>query len=428
MLEFFQPKDMRDTIMYNNIDNDIEVVKSKICAPKGYKVQGIHAGIKRSRKDMALIYSEVPALCSAVYTKNVVIAPPLKWCKKLTGDGKKIQAVIITSGNANSCTGEKGYDDTVSIAGTVSTCLNIDKDSVMVTATGVIGKYLPMDKVTEGIKTICPLISDNDDAAKNCAMAILTTDTFTKEITAKIYVGGVPVTIAGIAKGSGMIHPNMATMLNFITTDANITKELLDKSFKSCIDDSFNMITVDGETSTNDMAVILANGMAGNPIIDEEDANFGKFQRALFVVTKELAKYIVKDGEGASKFLECCIKGAKSKTDAKILCKAILNSNLVKTAFFGQDANWGRVISAMGASGADFDPNKVSVVFESTKGSIKLYENGHPISFDEDFALEILKEKEIKIVIQMSEGNFEITGWGCDLSYDYVKINAEYRS
>lgn len=407
---------------------NIKELKPKITEPKGFFAQGIHCGVKKSKKDLAIIYSKTPALCSAVYTTNVVKAPPLWWCEKLTKNGQKIQAIVVNSGNANACTGERGYNDAVTMAETLSNELNIEKDSVMVTSTGVIGVYLPIKKIKEGIKKSAPLLSDTQEAADNCAEAILTTDTFKKEITIEIDIKGLPVKISGIAKGSGMIHPNMATMLNFITTDINITQDMLDKAFKSNIDDSFNMITVDGETSTNDMAVILANGMAQNPIIDKEDEDFEIFKNALFIVTRELAKDIVKDGEGASKLLECHIKGTKTKHDARILCKAILNSNLVKTAFFGQDANWGRVLSAMGASGVKFNPNTVCIDFKSNKGEISLYKNGLPIEFDEDYALEILKEKEIQILVNMEEGEEQVTGWGCDLSYDYVKINAEYRS
>lgn len=410
------------------LKDDIKVIQPKITAPKGFLAQGIHCGIRKAKKDLAIIFSTVPSICSAVYTQNVVKAPPLLWCEKLTADNEKIQAIVINSGIANSCTGEKGYNDAVSIAQSTADNLKIDKNSVMVTSTGIIGMYLPMPNILNGIEKISKELSYDDESAKNCSQAILTTDTFTKEVSVQIDIDNVIVTISGIAKGSGMIHPNMATMLNFITTDANITKEMLDKAFKSNIEDTFNMITVDGETSTNDMAVILANAKAQNNIIYKEDDNFIKFKNALFYVTKELAKDIVKDGEGASKLLECKIKGTKTKNDAKILAKAILNSNLVKTAFFGKDANWGRVISAMGASGVKFNPNNVSIVFKSNYGSICLYNNGTPVQFDEKLALEILEEKEIQILVELKEGTSKITGWGCDLSYDYVKINAEYRS
>lgn len=406
----------------------MNIIEGGITAPKGFLATGEHVGVKKVKKDLAIIYSEKPALCSAVFTKNLVKAPPLWWCEKLVKEKQKIQAIVINSGNANACTGDRGYQDALAMADTLSECLNIKKESVLVTSTGVIGVYLPMDKIIPGIKETSKTLGSDEKSAKRCAKAIMTTDTFRKEIAVEIDIKGKKVKLAGIAKGSGMIHPNMATMLGFITTDINISQELLDKAFKENINDSFNMITVDGETSTNDMAVILANGLAENPIVDKEDEDYEKFKTALDYITKYLAKQIVKDGEGATKFLECQIFNAKSKEDARVLCKAILNSNLVKTAFFGNDANWGRILSAMGASGVDFDPNQVKISFKNDTGEIKLFENGLPVEFDEDFALKILKQEEIKILIDMNRGLESIIGWGCDLSFDYVKINAEYRT
>lgn len=406
----------------------MNIIEGGITAPKGFLATGEHVGVKKVKKDLAIIYSEKPALCSAVFTKNLVKAPPLWWCEKLVKEKQKIQAIVINSGNANACTGDRGYQDALAMADTLSECLNIKKESVLVTSTGVIGVYLPMDKIIPGIKETSKTLGSDEKSAKRCAKAIMTTDTFRKEIAVEIDIKGKKVKLAGIAKGSGMIHPNMATMLGFITTDINISQEFLDKAFKENINDSFNMITVDGETSTNDMAVILANGLAENPIVDKEDEDYEKFKTALDYITKYLAKQIVKDGEGATKFLECQIFNAKSKEDARVLCKAILNSNLVKTAFFGNDANWGRILSAMGASGVDFDPNQVKISFKNDTGEIKLFENGLPVEFDEDFAFKILKQEEIKILIDMNRGLESIIGWGCDLSFDYVKINAEYRT
>lgn len=406
----------------------MNIIEGGITAPKGFLATGEHVGVKKVKKDLAIIYSEKPALCSAVFTKNLVKAPPLWWCEKLVKEKQKIQAIVINSGNANACTGDRGYQDALAMADTLSECLNIKKESVLVTSTGVIGVYLPMDKIIPGIKETSKTLGSDEKSAKRCAKAIMTTDTFRKEIAVEIDIKGKKVKLAGIAKGSGMIHPNMATMLGFITTDINISQEFLDKAFKENINDSFNMITVDGETSTNDMAVILANGLAENPVVDKEDEDYEKFKTALDYITKYLAKQIVKDGEGATKFLECQIFNAKSKEDARVLCKAILNSNLVKTAFFGNDANWGRILSAMGASGVDFDPNQVKISFKNDTGEIKLFENGLPVEFDEDFAFKILKQEEIKILIDMNRGLESIIGWGCDLSFDYVKINAEYRT
>jgi len=399
-----------------------------ITSPKGFMAAGEHVGIKKFKKDLGIIYSEKPALCSAVFTKNVVKAAPLKLALKVLSENDYIQAIAINSGNANACTGEQGYLDAVDSSRELAKCLNLQENQVLVSSTGVIGQLLDREKILSGINEVSSKISKSEKSANDCAEAIMTTDTFKKQITVEVELDGKIVTVSGIAKGSGMIHPNMATMLGFLTTDVNITKEMLDKAFKSNIDDSFNMITVDGETSTNDTCLILANGMAENKLIDKEDENYQKFKSAVEYVVKFLAKQIVVDGEGATKFLEVNIKGAYSKDDAKILCKAILNSQLVKTAFFGKDANWGRVLSAMGASGVIFNPDKVKISFENEIGHVDLYENGVPYKFDEDFALKILEMREIKINVSLQEGDAEITGWGCDLSYEYVRINAEYRT
>ena len=406
----------------------MKITKDGITAPKGFLAAGDHVGIKKVKKDLAIIYSEKPAICSAVFTKNVVKAAPLQLALKVLAGNRYISAIAVNSGNANACTGEQGYKDAVATSKTLADCLGLKGNEVLVSSTGVIGQLLDVEKLTEGIKTVSKKLSNTKESANDCAEAIMTTDTFTKQITTEIEINGKPVKISGIAKGSGMIHPNMATMLGFLTTDAAITPEMLDNAFKSCIDDSFNMITVDGETSTNDTCLILANGCANNDLIDKEDENFEKFKEAVDYTVKYLAKQIVLDGEGATKFLEVKISGTKTKDDAKVLCKAILNSQLVKTAFFGKDANWGRILSAMGASGVNFDPEKVKITFQNEIGSIDLFENGKPYNFDEDFALKILNEREIKVDVILQEGNSEITGWGCDLSYEYVKINAEYRT
>lgn len=410
------------------LNNEFKIITGGITAPKGYLAAGKHIGVKKAKKDLAIIYSEVPALASGVYTKNIVKAAPLVWCQTQIEAGNKIQAIAINSGNANACTGEQGYNDAVKCAQELANSLNIDLSSSLVTSTGVIGVFLPMDKMLAGIKETAKFLSSDEQSAKDCAEAIMTTDTFSKSIALELEIGGKTVKIAGIAKGSGMIHPNMATMLNFITTDVNIEKTLLDKAFKSNIDDSFNMITVDGQTSTNDMAVILANGCAQNPIIDKEDENYHKFKNALEYILIYLAKSIVKDGEGATKMIECTVSGAKNVKDARELCIAILNSNLVKTAFFGKDANWGRIISAMGATCINFNPSGAKITFTSKKGEITLFENGAPVEFSEEIALEILSEDEIKVNVSLKDGGATATGWGSDLTYDYVKINAEYRS
>lgn len=406
----------------------MKITKDGITSPKGFKAAGEHVGIKKAKKDLAVIYSEKPAICSAVFTKNVVKAAPLQLALKVLSENHYISAIAVNSGNANACTGEQGYKDAVDTSKTLAECLGLKENEVLVSSTGVIGQLLNREKIIEGVKTVSAKLSSSQESANDCATAIMTTDTFQKQITVETEIGGKTVKVSGIAKGSGMIHPNMATMLGFLTTDAAITKEMLDKAFKSRIDDSFNMITVDGETSTNDTCLILANGMAENALIDEEDEDFEKFEQAVDYVVKFLAKQIVMDGEGATKFLELKIKGASSKEVAKVLCKAVLNSQLVKTAFFGKDANWGRILSAMGASGVVFNPEKVKITFKNDVGCIDLFENGKPYDFDEDFALKILDEREIKIDVELQEGDAEIVGWGCDLSYEYVKINAEYRT
>ena len=407
----------------------MNTVKGGVTAAKGFKAAAAACGIKYTdRLDMALVYSECPAVCAGTFTKNVVKAAPLQLAQKVLSENRNISAIAINSGNANACTGEQGYKDAVDCSKMLAECLNLNENEVLVSSTGVIGQLLNRDVILEGIKEVSKTLSNTQASANDCAEAIMTTDTFKKNITVNIKLGGKTVKVSGIAKGSGMIHPNMATMLGFLTTDAAITPEMLDKAFKPCIDDSFNMITVDGETSTNDTCLILANGMAENELIDKENEDFKTFAEAVDYVVKFLAKQIVKDGEGATKFLEVKIIGAKTKADAKVLCKAILNSQLVKTAFFGKDANWGRILSAMGASGVQFDPNKVKISFKNEAGEIDLFENGKPYNFDEEFALKILDEREIKIDVIMQEGNSEITGWGCDLSYEYVKINAEYRT
>lgn len=404
---------------------------SGITAPKGFKAAGIHCGIKKKKKDLAIITSDKEALCCACFTQNTVKAAPLKICEEnLKSSNNQIKAIIINSGNANACTGDRGYQDAKLMTKTLAKCLNIDVNKTLVSSTGVIGVYLPIENILDGIENIVKEISAETKNAKDCAQAIMTTDTFVKEIAVEIKLKDETIVkIGGISKGSGMIHPNMATMLGFITTDCNISKKLLEKAFKECINSSFNMISVDGETSTNDMAVIMANGEALNNKIEKEGEDYKTFKTALMFVCTSLAKMIVKDGEGATKFLEVNIKNAKNKNEAKVLCKSIINSNLVKTAFFGCDANWGRILSAMGSTGVEFDQNKISISFCNKSGDIVLFQNGEPLNFDEKLALKILKEKEIIIDVNLNQGNEQaIQGWGCDLSYEYVKINADYRT
>lgn len=403
----------------------LEILEGSIELPKGFLASGIFAGIKKRKKDVALIYSEKVANASAVFTTNKVKAAPVILDMERIKKGVA-QAIVINSGNANACTGEKGFEDAVNMAKKVSQLLKIDEENVLVCSTGVIGVPLPMEKVLKGIEAAAENLST--EGGYQAAEAIMTTDTFLKGVTAKFVIEGKIVTMTGFAKGSGMIHPNMATMLSFVLTDANITKTALNKAFKETVDKTYNMISVDGDMSTNDTAIILANGEAQNKTIEEGTHEFDIFYRALEHVNKILAKLIVKDGEGATKFMEVNIVNAKTEKDARLAAKSIVKSNLVKTAIFGEDANWGRILAAVGYSGADFDASRVDIYLKSMKGEIKVCENGGYIFFDEALAKEILKEKEITVTVDMKAGEYSGTAWGCDLSYDYVKINGSYRT
>ena len=405
-----------------------EVIENgNITTPKGFVAGGLHCGIKRKRNDLSIIFSKVPAVCSAVYTTNKMKAPPLVRCEEITGKKNQIQAVVITSGNANSCTGNQGYKDATKMAEQVAKNLGISANAVLSTSTGVIGVFLPMDKIQKGIDELTQMLDNSNENAEKCALGIMTTDTFIKSVCVKVNIAGTDVKIAGIAKGSGMIYPNMATMLNFITTDVKITQEMLDLAFKKCVGDSFNMISVDGDQSTNDMAVVLANGEAKNEVIDCKNAEFEKFKDALMFVMQKLAKDIAKDGEGASHLLKCEVINAKTEEQAKHCAKQILSSSLVKSAFFGKDANFGRIISAIGQSGVDFDEKKLQILLISKAGKICVFD-GKPVAFDEEYAIKIMTEEEITIFVSLGAGESTATGWGCDLTYDYVKINASYRS
>lgn len=406
----------------------MKIIKGGVTAPIGFKANGDHIGIKRIKKDLGIIYSNTPAIYAGTFTTNVVKAACVKWNMERNDFQDKISVVVINSGNANACTGIKGEKDNIEIAKVAADFFNKKKENVLVASTGIIGKLLPMEKITEGIKKLSGKVTDTLEGGLNAATAIMTTDTFVKEIAIEFFVGGKKARIGGMAKGSGMIHPNMATMLSFITTDVAITKSLLDKAVKEDIENTYNMISVDGDTSTNDMVVVLANGMCNNPCIDSENEDYKTFKEALNIVNTFLAKQIISDGEGVTKVIEVQVEGARNAHDGKIIAKSVITSNLVKTAFFGEDANWGRVLCAMGYSGAKFDPEGVSLYYESAGGRIKLLENGLAEDFNEALALKILKEKEIKVQIILKEGNSSATAWGCDLSYEYVRINGEYRT
>ena len=409
-------------------ENDMKTVSGCVVAPKGFFAAGKATGLKKKRKDMALIYSEKPCETAAMFTTNKVKASGVLYNMDLYKRGKKARAIIVNSGNANACTGEKGMENTRKMAEETAKYLAIDPDEVYVNSTGVIGVQLPMDKIIKGIGMVSLDLDNGVHAGNKCAEAIITTDTFVKDKAVEIEIDGKPVRIGGIAKGSGMIHPNMATMLAFITTDANIDPDTLRKLLKSSVNDTFNMISVDGDTSTNDTVLALANGMAGNEMITEDHPDYKTFAEAFKFICKFLATRIAKDGEGATKFLTVNVYNADSKENARTIAKSVVGSSLVKAAFFGEDANWGRVICAVGYSSVDFDPSTVELYFKSSMGEIKMFDRGLPVDFDEEKALEILQRTDITIDINMNMGQDNATAWGCDLSYEYVRINGEYRS
>ena len=407
-------------------ENLITEIEGGITAPKGFSAVGEHIGLKKKKKDLALLKSDVPAIAAGVFTKNIVKGAHIPWCQQVIRN--KIRGLVINSGNANACTGKTGLEHAEKMARTFADVIKAKQNEILVASTGVIGVVLPIEKVVNGIKATAMWLTDSREGAKKAAESIMTTDTYAKEIAIQVFISGKAVTIAGMAKGSGMIHPNMATMLSFITTDAFITRDLLDKAMKETCEDSYNMISVDGDTSPNDMAIVIANGMARNDLIAQENEDYQKFRAALDYVNKFLARQIINDGEGVTKVIEASVTGALSKDNAILIAKAVVNSNLVKTAIFGEDANWGRIITAAGYSGGYFNPDKASISFESLGGEITLFNRGEPVNFDEDKALRILKERQIKINIALKDGDEKATAWGCDLSYDYVKINGEYRT
>ncbi len=407
----------------------MKIINGNVTTPKGFKATGNFVGLKKGKKDLALILSEVPATASGCFTQNVVKAAPVLWdIERVKIKNDKITGIVVNSGNANACTGTQGIKDAETTAEVFANLANCAKENVLVCSTGVIGVNLPMDTLTKGVKETFPLLSNSYESGVLASEAIMTTDTFAKTVCVEIELSGKKVTLGGMAKGSGMINPNMATMLCFITTDANISKKMLDKALSECVLDTFNMICVDGDTSTNDTVLLLANGLAENTEITEENADYEEFKKALFEINKTLAMNCARDGEGATKLMEVTATGAKTKNDARKIANSVVSSNLFKAALFGADANWGRVLCAMGYSGANFNPNFVTIVFRSKAGEILLMDNGTPIVFDEDKAAKILKETDIFVDIKLKEGTETATAWGCDLTYDYVKINGDYRS
>ena len=404
----------------------MNIIEGGICAAKGFTASGVHCGVRKNRtkRDIALIFSEKQASAAAVYTTNLVKGAPLIVTKKHLANGKA-QAVICNSGNANTCNAN-GIEIAEKMSELCAAELGIQADDVVVASTGVIGQPLNIEPIAAGIPLLKEALSK--DGSNDAAEGIMTTDTVKKEIAIEFSVGGKLCRIGGIAKGSGMIHPNMATMLVFITTDCAISPEMLSKALSSDIKRTFNMVSVDGDTSTNDMVTVLANGMAENDEIVSEGADFDEFMKALNTITVYLCRMIAADGEGATKLLECNVSGAKDEDTAKTVAKSVICSSLLKAAMFGADANWGRVLCAIGYSGAEVDVNKVGVSFKSSKGNILVCQNGAGVEFSEEKAKEILLQNEIEINVTLDSGDANATAWGCDLTYDYVKINGDYRT
>ncbi|MEX2601524.1 MAG: bifunctional glutamate N-acetyltransferase/amino-acid acetyltransferase ArgJ [Balneolaceae bacterium] len=391
---------------------------------RGIKAWGAHMGIKSKRRDLALIVSETPASAAAVFTKNLVCAEPVKLSREHIKDGI-IQAVVVNSGNANACTGKKGWEGAVAMAETAAECLNIPKEYVLVASTGLIGEPFPTEKVLKGIRECSQKLSDRQLAGSLAANAILTTDTFAKEGFLSFKVNGKKVHMGGIAKGSGMIHPDMATMLGFIFCDIAIDSKLLDKALRVAVNKSFNMITVDGDTSTNDMVGILCNGLAGNEKITEENGDYKTFVKNLEKLCEHLAKLIVSDGEGSTKLVEYRVEGAKTEEGARQIVRTISDSNLVKTAIFGTDPNWGRIFAAAGRAGVPFDPEKVDLYFGHNR-SVQILDKGQPTEPNRAAVKQEMSSSTVTITLVLNEGDAEAVGWGSDLSYEYVRINAEY--
>lgn len=404
-------------------------IKGGVTAAKGFQAASAAAEIKyKGRTDMAMIFSSVPCKAAGTFTTNVVKAAPVKWDQKVVYEQPYAQAVICNSGIANACTGEEGYGYCKETADAAAKILNISPDSVLVASTGVIGMQVPIEKIKNGVNMMAPVLSGEISAGTDAAKAIMTTDTVHKEVAVEIEIGGKTVTIGGMCKGSGMIHPNMCTMLGFVTTDISISKELLMEALKEDVKDTYNMISVDGDTSTNDTVLLLANGMAGNEEITEKNEDYETFKKALNYVNTTLSKKIAGDGEGATALFEVKVMGAATKEEAVILSKSVVTSSLTKAAIYGHDANWGRILCALGYSGVSFDPEKVDLYFESRAGKIKIIENGVSTGYSEEEATKILSEDEVTAIADMKMGDASATAWGCDLTYDYVKINADYRS
>lgn len=406
----------------------MKIINGGVTAAKGFQAAGMYVGIKKDKKDMALIYSEKPCNAAGTFTTNIVKAAPVKWDQDVVYHSNSAQVIVCNSGVANACTGSVGLQFCEDTAKKASEIFNVPVKSILLASTGVIGKQLPMDKIVKGIEMLAPTLSGTQEAGTLAAEAIMTTDTKSKEVAATFEADGKTVTVGGMCKGSGMIHPNMCTMLSFVTTDFNISKELLQEALSEDVKDTYNMISVDGDTSTNDTVLLLANGEAGNVLVDTKNKAYYDFLEALHYINEELAKKMAGDGEGATALFEVKVIGAKTKEQAVILSKSVITSSLTKAAIFGHDANWGRILCAMGYSGAAFDPEQVDLYFESAVGKLQIIKDGVAVDYSEKEATNILAQEAVTAIIDIKEGTATATAWGCDLTYDYVKINADYRS
>ena len=407
----------------------MNIIPGGVTAPKGFEAAGIEAGIKyENRKDMAIIYSQKPCVAAGVFTKNAVKAAPVQWDRKLLDESPFVQAVIVNTGIANAGTGKDGMRCAAETAKEAARLLSLPETAILVGSTGVIGPLLPMDRIFAGVKTLVEAKERSPKAGSDAAQAIMTTDTHPKEFAVQTEIGGKTVTIGAISKGSGMIHPNMGTLLSFVATDAVIGKAALTALVKEDVKDTYNMISVDGDTSTNDSFIVMANGMAENPEILPGTAEYEEFRKALRAVNEHQAKALAGDGEGAEALIECVVLHADTKENARTLARSVISSSLTKAAVFGHDANWGRILCALGYSGAPFDPEAVEICYEGANKRILLYKDGRGVDFDEEEASALLSEPEIRIVADMHCGSETATAWGCDLTYNYVKINGDYRS
>ena len=407
----------------------MKIIDGGVTAAKGFQAASTAAEINyKGRTAMAMVFSEVPCVAAGTFTTNVVKAAPVKWDQDIVYNHQGARAVICNSGIANACTGEEGFSYCRATAEAAAKALGIPEDSVLVASTGVIGMQIPIDRIANGVTAMAPNLKGTREAGLEAAKAIMTTDTEKKEAAVEIEIGGKTVTVGGMCKGSGMIHPNMCTMLGFITSDVDISKELLQEALSEDIKDTYNMVSVDGDTSTNDTVLLLANGQAGNPKITEKNADYEEFKKALNYVNTTLAKKIAGDGEGATALFEVKVIGAATKAEAVTLSKSVVTSSLTKAAIYGHDANWGRILCALGYSGVQFDPEKVDLYFESKAGKIKIIENGVSTGYSEEEATKILSEDAVTAIADMKMGDAAATAWGCDLTYDYIKINADYRS